>query len=235
MRTSRRPAATPTRVEETSDSVSDLTFHLGLRTPYDIRSGHDHQIEALLLGTFETTKTLPQEASGTVADDGVAHLTAHGQPDTVLRAAVGECQHHEEPPSQAPAFLEDAIELRADSQAPLTLEPHDPPGLCTVRRPASSDPSGADASRPGGHPSSACGPGSRASACASDCWAETSSSCCSPSVVPVPRQGVHQDKLKSVAEEGTSCQKGGAPSPCTPAGPYANLRGLRTANPQSPS
>ena len=235
MRSRSSPAPTPTPVEETPDSVSELTFHLGLRPPDDVPPGHEHQIETLLLGTLETTKTLSQETTGTIARDGVAHLSAHGQADAVLRAPVGQGQQHEEPPAHAPALLEDTIKLRAGPQAPLALEPHDLPGPCAIRRPASSDPSAAGASRPGAHPSCACGPGTHGSASASDYWAETSSSCCSPSVVAIPRQGAHQDKLKSVAEEGISCQNRAGSPPCTRARLYASLERLQTANTQSPS
>ncbi len=47
------------RSSEPSDSVSEFTFHLGLCPPDDFRPGHDHQVETLLLGTLETTKTSP--------------------------------------------------------------------------------------------------------------------------------------------------------------------------------
>jgi hypothetical protein len=230
MRARSRWAPTPMGVEETSHSVSEFTFHLGLCPPDDIRPGHDHQVETLLLGTLETTKTFLEKPAGSVAGDGISNLPTHGEPETVLRPIVRKGEDHEEPSAEAATLPEDTIELRAGTQALFARESHDPSGPCTVRPPASFDPFGAGASRPGGPPSSACGPGSRASDAASDCWAETSSSCCSPSVLAIPRRSAHQDKLKIVAEEGAFCQKPAFPTPCTRARLYASLTGLQTAN-----
>ena len=182
MRSRIRRAPTPTAVGEASDPVSELTIHLGLCPPDDVRSGHDDEIEAGPRRLRETTEALAQQPPGPVASDGAPDLPAHRQAKSVLGAIVWQGDHDELSAPESSSFSEDSIELHAHPQSviPPEIHSHDPTGPCTVRPPAASGPSAAAASGSPGHPSSASGPGSHASAFASDCWVETSSSCCSP-------------------------------------------------------
>ena len=56
---------------------------------------------------------------------------ARGDAETVLRPSVRQGDHHEQPAIEAPASLEDAVEVPAHAQTPLALEPltHDPARL----------------------------------------------------------------------------------------------------------
>ena len=237
MRSRTRRAPTPTTVGEASDPVSELTIHLGLCSPDDVPSGNDDEIEAGARRWREATEALAQQPPGPVACDGSPDLPADGEAEPVLGAIIRQNDHDEEAATNASSPPEDTIELRARPQPPATPETqlHDPTGSSTVRRPAASGPFAGAASGSPGHPSSASGPESHVCAFASDCWAETSSSCWFPSLLPVPRWPSHQDKLKRVAENGASCQKCAPPSPCTARRLYASVTGLRTANTSKPS
>jgi hypothetical protein len=126
MRSRSRWAPAPAAVEETSDSVFELTFHLGLRAPDDVRPGHEHQVQAPARGTVETPEALSEQAPGPVAGDGVAYLATDGQPETVRRPTVREGVDHEEAPSKAPALSKHTVELKANAQALLARQPHEP-------------------------------------------------------------------------------------------------------------
>jgi len=236
MRSRTRRAPSPTAVGEASNPVSELTIHLGLCPPDNFWSGHDDKIKAGSVRRHEATETLPQEPARPVACDSPADLPAHGEAQPVLGVLVRQGDHEEKAATEPSSLPEDMIELRACPQSPDTPETqhHDPTGSSTLRQPAASGPFADGASGSRGHPSSAFGPGSRGSASASDCWAETSSSCWFPSLLLVPRRPSHQDKLKRVAERAVSCQRSGRSSPCTAPRLYASLTGLRTANTSKP-
>jgi hypothetical protein len=231
MRSRTRRAPDPTAVGEASNSASELTIHLGLSAPGDLRSGDDDKVEAGTWRRREPTEALSQQPTSPVAGDGSSDLPAHGEAQSVLEPLVRQRDHEEEAASQSSSLSEDTIELRACPQPPDTPETplHDPSGSSTIRQPAASGPSADAASGSRGHPSSAFGPGSRGSASASDCWVETSSSCWFPSLLPAPRWPSHQDKLKRVAEKVRICQRKAGSSSCAVRRLYASVTGLRTA------
>jgi hypothetical protein len=179
MRRRTRRAPTPTAVGETSDPVFELTLHLGLCAAHDVRSCHHHEIQPASLRTGEPAKTLPEQPPGPIPGDRRADLAADREAQPVTLSSVGQGDHHEEAATQSPTLAEHPVELRSGSQSPVPSETpsHDPAGSCTVTPPAASGPSADAVSGSRGHPSSASGPGSHGCASASDCWAETSSSC----------------------------------------------------------
>lgn len=130
-RSSRAPI--PTSLDETSDSVVELTFHLGLSLPDDLPSDHDHQVQTLLrsFGAGEAPKALFQQAAGSVSRDGVADLPAHRKAEPVLCTAVARRDEQEKAPAHAVALSEDVIELPPGAQSLCALEPHDTSGLRT--------------------------------------------------------------------------------------------------------
>ncbi len=236
MRSRTRCAPTPATVGEASDPVSELTIHLGLCPPDDLPSGDDDKVEAGPTRRRESTEALAQQPTGPIAGDRSSDLAAHGQAQPVLGPLVRQGDHDEEPPSQSFSLPEDTIELGTGPQPSDTPETplHDPTGSSVIRPPAASGPSGDAASGSPGHPSSASGPGSRVSASASDCWAETSSSCWFPSLLPAPRWPSHQDKLKRVAEKTGFCQRRAGSSSCAVRRLYASVTRLRTAKTSKP-
>lgn len=135
MRRRSRRAPIPTSLDETSDSVVELTFHLGLGPPDDLWSDHNHQIQTLLrrFGSGEAPKSLLQQAAGPVSRDGVADLPAHREAEPVFRTAVGRSNEKKQAPTQALALPKDVIELRSGAESLRPLEPHDPFGFCTAQ------------------------------------------------------------------------------------------------------
>ena len=115
------------------DPVFELTFHLGLRAPYDVWARHDHQIESLRVGPREMPETFLQQASGAVAGHCVPDLSAHRQPDSVPVAAIRHANEQKQAPAEPVALLENAFELRPGAETLLPQESHDPSGWDTVQ------------------------------------------------------------------------------------------------------
>jgi hypothetical protein len=134
MRSSSRRAPSPTALGEASEAFPELTIHLGLCAARQIRPDHDDEVEAHATRELLAAEALSQEATRPIPHDGASELSTRGDAETVLRPPVRQGDHHEQPALEAPASLEDAVEVPAHAQTPLALEPqaHDP-----ARRPNS--------------------------------------------------------------------------------------------------
>jgi hypothetical protein len=113
MRSRTRRAPSPTAVGEASNPVFELTIHLGLCPPDDVRSGHDDKIKAGSGRRREATEALAQQSTGPVASDGPPDLPADGEAQPVLGVLVRQGDHDEKPATQPSSLPEDTIELRA--------------------------------------------------------------------------------------------------------------------------
>lgn len=101
----------PPAGEEASETVLELTVHLGLGTENDLSlRNHDHVKEGLTLVSV-APEALPEKALRPIARDGRPYPPADREPQPVMPEVVGRGQELVEGPVDALALPEHAPEL----------------------------------------------------------------------------------------------------------------------------
>jgi len=121
MRRRSRRAPRPIEVEP-PDSFTELTIHLGLCPPDNIRPGHEHDVEAPPGRRRQPSEALPQEPPGAVAHHGSSQFSSCRYAQSVLRLSVLKSDEHELAPREAPALPKHPVELGACAQPASALQ-----------------------------------------------------------------------------------------------------------------